>query len=343
MDSLIFEEYAKKAIVGHRRNIERITSSSYGAKKVISYLESTFQSKLPNNIYVKESTFVKYAKTFAKPGKWEELTSLMFDYASAYCLTNSAVKIYSTKDLGNTKLLYKDIKDKVSSTNFIEGESYCIDCICHWENEYCPTRVGVFSSGKDFVVITVTIKQLKKGQTILHEMSLDWESMSVVSMNKKSLPARSLSFYDTEDTPLSNLLHYLCINGMSIVTDYKKEMNKIPEETPLLKHHIKHDGEALFVHQEVRDDINDNTYVDLKEWVANMSYAKKEWQGGHHASPRPHNRVGHFRRCKKGNYLLLDGVFVEVPKGTGNYCKVRACAVNHKTTEEITKERIFTV
>lgn len=53
-----------------------------------------------------------------------------------------------------------------------------------------------------------------------------------------------------------------------------------------------------------------------------------EWKGGHHASPVAHKRKGHFRRCKMGNYLLLDGKFVEVPRGEGTHVKVKSCRVN---------------
>lgn len=46
---------------------------------------------------------------------------------------------------------------------------------------------------------------------------------------------------------------------------------------------------------------------------------RKEWQGGHHKSPVSHDRKGYFRKSKRGNYIRVDGEFVEVQKGTGNF------------------------
>lgn len=49
---------------------------------------------------------------------------------------------------------------------------------------------------------------------------------------------------------------------------------------------------------------------------------RKEYQGGHHKSPVSHDRRGYFRKSKRGNYIRVNGEFVEVQKGTGTFTKV---------------------
>ncbi len=60
---------------------------------------------------------------------------------------------------------------------------------------------------------------------------------------------------------------------------------------------------------------------------------KKEWQGGHHASPVSHTRSGYYRKSKVGSYVLREGEFVFVGKSLGRYTYVQPTIVNaHKDT-----------
>lgn len=54
----------------------------------------------------------------------------------------------------------------------------------------------------------------------------------------------------------------------------------------------------------------------------------KPWQGGHHASPVPHERRSTFRRCKNGSYNYVNGKYIYVGKPNGDYVPVRGSFVN---------------
>lgn len=55
---------------------------------------------------------------------------------------------------------------------------------------------------------------------------------------------------------------------------------------------------------------------------------RKEWQGGHHKSPVAHERRGYFRKARRGNYIMVNGEFVQVQNGTGNFIFVGPSKVN---------------
>lgn len=73
-------------------------------------------------------------------------------------------------------------------------------------------------------------------------------------------------------------------------------------------------------------------YAYVKEYRESQPYVYK---GGTHKSPVCHDRSSYFRRCKHGNYIRKDGEFIEVPKGVGNFCKVRATVVNPEKDETL--------
>ena len=84
-----------------------------------------------------------------------------------------------------------------------------------------------------------------------------------------------------------------------------------------------------------RDDPNGSERVlPLVDYVYEYKESqRKEWQGGHHAAPCSHERKGYFRKAKRGNYIRKDGEFIEVPKGTGNFIRVRPTKVNWQNDE----------
>ena len=71
-------------------------------------------------------------------------------------------------------------------------------------------------------------------------------------------------------------------------------------------------------------------YEYTKEYCESI---RKEWQGGHHASPVSHPRSGYYRKAKHGTHILKDGEFVEVTRGMGNFIHVKPTIVNaHKNS-----------
>ena len=63
----------------------------------------------------------------------------------------------------------------------------------------------------------------------------------------------------------------------------------------------------------------------VKEYEPSKPYVYK---GGHHKSPVSHPRSGYYRRSHCGSFIIQNGEFVEVPKGSGDYTYVRPTLVN---------------
>ena len=82
------------------------------------------------------------------------------------------------------------------------------------------------------------------------------------------------------------------------------------------------------------NDVYKPLHMYVKEYEPSI---RGEYKGGHHVSPIPHERCGHFRRSRgKGDYDLVDGKFIKVEKGKGKYSFVKATSVNaNKDTDKV--------
>lgn len=60
-----------------------------------------------------------------------------------------------------------------------------------------------------------------------------------------------------------------------------------------------------------------DTYIPVSELAIKRVYERKEWQGGHHSSPVPHNVSGHWREYKSGKRVWVKGYHKQSPKYNG--------------------------
>lgn len=87
------------------------------------------------------------------------------------------------------------------------------------------------------------------------------------------------------------------------------------------------DRNLMVVRKEVDSDTERLMLMNEYEYTYRESI-RSEYKGGHHASPVSHQRSGYFRKSRSGDHVIVDGKFVKVPKGTGQYTYVRPTLVN---------------
>ena len=89
------------------------------------------------------------------------------------------------------------------------------------------------------------------------------------------------------------------------------------------------------VHVAHTEKSTEDTYVPLVTY-AYEERQKPEYKGGHHASPKEHDRRGYFRKSRgRGDYDLVNGEIVYVGDMKGKYSKVMPTHVAGKKTENI--------
>ena len=78
-----------------------------------------------------------------------------------------------------------------------------------------------------------------------------------------------------------------------------------------------------------------DVYVPLTVYYS-TERSSGEYKGGHHSSPRAHDRRAYYRRSRgRGNYDLVDGRMVFVGDKKGKYSLVRQTHVNGKKSESV--------
>lgn len=87
----------------------------------------------------------------------------------------------------------------------------------------------------------------------------------------------------------------------------------------------------------------DTDYYDrvlsLNEYIKERSLVLAECSQ-HRVSPVKHPRAGHYRKCNNGNYSLVDGKYVEVPKGTGQFIYVKPTTVNANNGDKAVEQMV---
>lgn len=90
------------------------------------------------------------------------------------------------------------------------------------------------------------------------------------------------------------------------------------------------------VHVARTEKSTEDTYVPLVTY-AYEERQKSEYKGGHHASPKEHDRRGYFRKSRgRGDYDLVNGEIIYVGDMKGKYSKVTPTHVAGKKPENIT-------
>ena len=167
---------------------------------------------------------------------------------------------------------------------------------------------------------------LKAGtnETYDHHILIQREKPVFPSTNNLKLRYVDLPDRDT----LFGLINYA-------VDCYKVRKTINRSNVKMNKHYKQHE-----IHM---SDSKEMKYIPLvqyyKEYEPRM---KREHQGGHHASPCEHERSGHFRRTKKhtGSYNLVNGEFVKVEAGTGEFTMVRPSHVKGNKDSKINVYKI---
>ena len=123
-------------------------------------------------------------------------------------------------------------------------------------------------------------------------------------------------------------------SSLNCITAYADAINSIPENVTRVERTYTTAVGISVVTDKVDTPIVQKDYayaeriVDLNKYVQRRAKERKEWQGGHHASPTPHERSGYFRLCKNGNYVYDNGQMISVERGKGTHIYVRPCSVN---------------
>ena len=122
---------------------------------------------------------------------------------------------------------------------------------------------------------------------------------------------------------------YIKTNKVALVkapggsTTVKQNVRSSYKEVPVERNYISTNLVDMNTNERQGDIMFVNSYLHkVAERVV------KPWQGGHHASPAPHERRGTFRRCKNGSHNYVDGKFVYVGKPNGTHVPVRGSLVN---------------
>lgn len=227
------------------------------------------------------------------------------------------------------ELTLDNIKQLQSLTTpyLIEFEAVCDNNPASVMVRFNPTPNGVtcsadFWTGKEFrhyTAMTATDGVL--------ELSGDggFSVIDVVS------PEKLLSMCEN---PIMNDFSKRYATALNIIAAYGDAMNSIPEVvTKVEKQYTKSKTINVVVDKPTESVMSKEfeyheRIVNLNKYVQERVREKKEWQGGHHASPVPHMRSGYYRRCKNGEYVIKDGQYVKVPRGQGRFVYVSPCSVN---------------
>lgn len=111
----------------------------------------------------------------------------------------------------------------------------------------------------------------------------------------------------------------VCIRAFYRIKDAEVVEIKVRKEADLEGPKVKKQLKK-FDGIEIVEPMVDNLLVDnripLKDIVVKRVYERKPWQGGHHASPRPHDRCGYWRRKSKNNpeRIWVEATRVHSPK-----------------------------
>ena len=153
------------------------------------------------------------------------------------------------------------------------------------------------------------------------------------SSDMVSMPSKHNTFHATNnlklkqnDLPERDFLFGI-INYAIDCYKFRKSITR--SNVKMNKHYKQHE-----VHMSTSKDMR---YVPLAQYYKDYEpKPKREWQGGHHASPCEHERRGCFRRTRKhsGSYDLVNGEFVKVEDGTGEYTVVKPTHVKGRKDKQ---------
>lgn len=190
---------------------------------------------------------------------------------------------------------YKSGNCKVVELSFSMRGSMCskIDAVKFGRNTLCNSIPFATAENSNKYVYTIGISDVLK--LLQHIMYVKTYKAALVKSPGGSTIVKQSVRASYKEVPVES--NYISAN----ITDITNSVNK-------------HDPEdIIFVNSYLQD-------------VAERSY--KPWQGGHHASPIPHERRATFRICKRGSYVFKNGKPVYVGKPNGTHVPVTGTFVN---------------
>lgn len=168
-------------------------------------------------------------------------------------------------------------------------------------------------------------KKCKCGNYKIFESGSESEAKWVLcrsSMRKEALCKLDLScMYESQGCGTSafldmdSLIYYCayCLNAY--VNRNKNKKNRLPSEGIKLS--------APRKMQEPSKKPFEDRFVSLSEYSSYERKERKEWQGGHHASPRTHQRSGYFRHYKSGKVIWVEPTIINKNKGVSTIYTVK--------------------
>ena len=264
---------------------------------------------------------------------FEEFRTDMLNAASEYLLNKNLLSLY-TEDISS--LFDKDFKYDESVLKYIESigpVSLEFSSMAERGNiSHMRVVLTKHMSEKDTTVFACTIDYaeldgfghmsplfLFQDEEYIYMHDVNGVNPRTVIVNGNEIPVRKKNkskFFDIQaevkdnGTVIFSSAHAL-LSLISAVKKYQRTLNSVKtiKRTSTARNRVdKVNTAGVQVVERLNiNNVAHDVFTPLSDLAVRTVYEKKEWQGGHHASPIPHDVSGHYRTYKNGKRVWVNG------------------------------------